>query len=1380
MSMSIVTSAEDSNDQVTGRIPLDLQPEACLHLDKQLLRPREGDGPAPLSFGQERLWFLDQISPGDISSNISRCVRIAGALDRGFLEQAIAAAVARHDSLRTTFARIELSAGIDGQPRQFVAATRPIPLPLMDLSPLPPTERDQKVQELACGEAQRPFDLTLGPLLRTTLLKLAKQEYVLLLNTHRIVSDEWSVDVFLRELWDCYSAFARREQPPRQPLPVQFADYAAWQRSLLDDGALKEDAHYWKRKLAAAPAVIELPSDRPRPPVQSWRGGSVSIVLGPKLTSQLKTLSESEAATPFMTFLTALQILLGRYSGRDDIVVGSAVLNREIEGTKDLIGPFADWLPYRLDLSGQPTFRELLGRVRRNVLEARGHQTIPFGKVVDQLKLERSLSQTPLFQVVLNWKRPAAGRGSVAGLEVEEFEFDTGISQFDLALNLFERDKEIKVRLEYNSELFTAEAATRMLGHFDALLGGIVATPDREAWELPLLTDPERLQLLVEWTNTEETYPRDLCFHQLFEAQAARTPEAVAVVHGDQQLTYDELNARANQVAHYLRRLGVGSDVVVGVCTHRSIEMLVGLLGILKSGGAYLPLDPSYPPERLSFMLEDAAVSVVLTQERLQTNLPERGAKFVCLDSQWPAISTESEHTPVNAATPLNLVYIIYTSGSTGRPKGVMITHAGLVNYLSWCTQAYAVASGGGSLVHSPLGFDLTVTSLLAPLVCGQRVTLLSEDEGIDGLSKALADRGDYSLLKITPSHLEGLSYSLAAEAAAGASHALIIGGEALFGESLEFWRRAAPRTRLINEYGPTETVVGCCVHEVPPTEAASGPVPIGRPIANTQLYILDDHLQPVPIGVPAELHIGGAGVARGYLNRPELTAEKFSPHPFAKEPGARLYKTGDLARYLSSGTIEFLGRVDYQVKVRGYRIELGEIEAALTQHAGVREGLVIARAGSDRAKELVAYVVPEPGKPPAVEELRSFLRTKLPDYMVPAALVTLDALPLTANGKVDRSALPAPDLSRPQLGEAYVAPRDAIEEQLVRAYEKILARKPVGTRDNFFALGGDSLLAVRLFAQIENSFGRKLPLATLFKLPTIEQLALVLSGMKSTHSWSSLVPVQPQGSLPPLFCVHAGGANVLIYRPLARHLGMEQPVYALQARGLDGQTEPLTRVEEMASHYLKEIRGLLPEGPYYLLGASFGGLVVFEMAHQLTAQGQQVGLLAMLNTSCPVYTLAHRLGCQWGHLKQRGLRSHAQNIGRAVAARLNMRIGKRDGIEAGDRELQTLLEGHEDSDDPLIRTIFGILQASEAYQPAGKIYAGRITLFWAKDDEPDLEDNRFGWRQLAAGGLDVHAVPGTHGSMREEPNVGVLVAELKPCLERARAEDADQHSPQR
>jgi len=647
-------------------------------------------------------------------------------------------------------------------------------------------------------------------------------------------------------------------------------------------------------------------------------------------------------------------------------------------------------------------------------------------------------------------------------------------------------------------------------------------------------------------------------------------------------------------------------------------------------------------------------------------------------------------------------------------------------------------------------------------------VTLLSEEEGADGLSKALSGSENYSLVKITPSHLASLSYSLAAEAAADATRALIVGGEALHGESLEFWRQNAPSVRIINEYGPTETVVGCCVHEVRASELGFGPVPIGKPIANTELYILDGRMHLAPIGASAELYIGGVGVARGYLRRPDLTAEKFLPHPFAKEPGARLYKTGDLARYLSGGTVEFLGRVDHQVKVRGHRIELGEIETVLKRHAGVRDCVVIARDSSDRTKELVAYVVLKPETPPSIAELRTFLRVTVPEYMVPTSFVTLEALPLTANGKVDLDALPAPELER-NLHLAYVAPRDPLEHQLVKAYEKVLSRKPIGIRDNFFAVGGDSLLAVRLFAQIENSFGRKLPLASLFKAPTIEQLGQVLRGTESGPSWSSLVPVQPEGSQPPLFCVHAGGANVLIYRPLARHLGLEQPVYALQARGLDGISEPLTSVDEMATHYIEEIRAVQPEGPYYLLGASFGGLVAFEMAHQLKAQGQDVGLLAMLNTNCPLYSLPHRLRCQLGHLKKRGVLSHAQSITTAIAGRLSKRSAKLQGYDLGDRALQALVQGREDNDDPLIKTVLGIQYAADNYVPVDKIHRGKITLFWAKDEEVDFEDNRLGWQKLAAGGLEVHAVPGTHGSMREEPNVAVLVAELRSCLESAR-----------
>ena len=888
--------------------------------------------------------------------------------------------------------------------------------------------------------------------------------------------------------------------------------------------------------------------------------------------------------------------------------------------------------------------------------------------------------------------------------------------------------------------------------------------------------------------------------HELFAEQVERVPDSVAVLAEGNRLTYRELDQRANQLAHYLRKRGVGPEVIVGVCLERSIEMVVALMGILKAGGAYLPLDLSYPGERLSFMLQDAGVKDLLTQQRLLDRLPACSFAVTCLDRAEEEISQESTASPDNTATAANLAYVIYTSGSTGRPKGVLVTHGGLVNYLQWCSSAYDVAEGGGSLVHSPIGFDLTITSLFAPLVSGSQVTLVREDLGIEALSAALSRQGGYSLLKITPSHVESLGYLLSSQAAASGARALIIGGEALRGEHLAFWRRVAPHVRIFNEYGPTETVVGCCVYEIPADKVEPGAIPIGWPIANTQLYILDRKMQPVSFGEPGELYIGGAGVARGYLNEPALTAEKFVPHCFAEQHGERLYRSGDKARYLADGSIEFLGRVDDQVKIRGYRIEPGEVEAVLLRHPAVREGVVVAREGLAGDMCLTAYLVWQPNQGMTVNDVRDFLRNKLPEYMIPAGFVVLDELPLTHNGKVDRGALPAPEGIRPELIESYVGARDTTEKQLERLWETVLGIKNIGMRDNFFELGGNSLLAVRLFAQIAECFGSRLPLATLFRAPTIELLARVLDDGSPAHE-PSLVAIQPHGTKPPLYCLHACGPHVFIYLPLVHHLDADQPVYGLQARGINGRDEPFSQVSEMAAHYVEEIRQFQPQGPYYLLGDTLGGLFAFEVAMLLREQGEQVALLAMVDTHCPLpLALWRRLSCQRVYLKEKGLRrfvsdavlaagqqldlklwkivrNREQGIGKLLSPRMRAagRTAKQIFVRTYRRWSKTqgevVVETPSVIDDPLARTELAIsLAVQEEYSPPKKAYPGRITYFLAQESPYQLKykDNRLAWRKLAGAGLEVHVIPAGHDTIREEPHVAILARKLTACLEAA------------
>lgn len=1363
--MSSAIEIDNSSAAITGSVALGAAADVRLPElpNAPPLRRRTEPSAARLSFAQERLWFLDQINPGDVLANLSGGVRITGALNTAALKQALQGVVARHEVLRTTFAKNEHHAGTDGQPMQLIADTGSFDLTIIDLSQTPKADREEKARAVARGEAQHPFDLTLGPLLRPVLVRLDDFDHLLLLNTHRIVADESSIDIFFGELWECYRAAVHKERPGLADLPVQFADYADWQRQWLQDEAVKEQLDYWKTTLAGAPSVMEVPTDRPRPSMLTGNGALVSTVLDRDLTHKLELFAKDANASLLTVMLAAFQLLLSRYSGQDQVVVGCRTANRGAEGTEKLIGPIANVLALRTDLQSHCTFRELVALVNTTILGAQAHQNVPFEELVHELNVERSLSHAPLFQVMIELRHTAPRQSVEPGLLVEEFRFDAGIAPVDLTLELLDEGTDLTCQLNYNTDLFDPQTAARMLKHFGVLLQSIVANPAQKTGDLPLLMEEERCRLLTEWNNTQAPYPCDQSFQQLFEMQAEREPAAVAVLFADQQISYGELNKRANQLAGYLKKRGVGPEVIVGIFLPRSIDMVVALLGVLKAGGAYLPLDLGYPAERLAFMLQDAGVSILLTQSAWEATCSACCEEVICLDQDWEIISHESQQNPRAASNADNLVYVIYTSGSTGKPKGVMVTQNGLMNYLSWCTKAYAIDEGSGSLVHSPLSFDLTVTSLLAPLSCGQRVTLLPEDPGIDGLSETISKSADYSLLKITPAHLEALAYVLRPEQTASSARALIVGGEALLAESIAFWREAAPAIRIINEYGPTETVVGCCVHEVSANDPLSGPVSIGRPIANTEIYLLDPRLEPVPIGVPGEIYIGGAGVARGYLNRPELTAEKFLPNRFSSAAGSRLYRTGDRARYLRDGRIQFIGRIDDQVKIRGYRVELEEIETRLAQHPDVRDCAISVSAQGGRGKEIVAYLVLETEKQTTTDELRNFLRTQLPEYMIPAAFIVLDALPLTRNGKIDRRALPQLDQSRSQSQAIYVAPRDHLEKQLANVWQKVLAVEEVGIRDNFFDLGGHSLLAARLFAQIENRFGTKLPLATLFQAPTIERLVQVLHETESSRLWPSLVAIQPLGSKPRLFCVHAGGANVLIYRPLARHLGMDQPVYALQARGLDGQSEPFTRVAEMAEHYIKEMRSLQPGGPYHLLGASFGGLVAFEMAQQLLAQGQQVALLAMLNTNCPVYTPLQKLRCHVGHFKQRGFREHSSKVLRAIATRV-WRVSRKDNTGLTDRELTKILETREDKDDPLIKTVVGILEASQTYVP-DRIYPGKILFFWARDAEVDFEDNRTAWRKLAAGGFELHEIPGDHGTMREEPNIAVLVEKLRPML---------------
>ena len=1032
----------------------------------------------PLSFAQQRLWFLAQLEPDSPLYNIGTAVRLDGPLNLGVLRKALDTIVSRHAILRTTFV------AVDGVPSQVIAKKRPAELEVIRLSQLPMSEQQEEVRRLLKERARRPFNLAADLMFRTTLLELGQEEHVLFLLMHHIASDGWSLGVLFRELSILYEAFSAGKSSPLPDPAIQYADFAAWQRQRLQGEALEKQLSYWKQQFNGFSPMSVLPTDRPRPAEQTFRGARQSFMIPATLAEELRAIARREQVTLFMTLLAAFKVFLYRYSGEDDIVVGTPIAGRNRAEVEGLIGFFVNTLVLRTGLSGDLTFRELLGRVREVALGAYAHQDLPFEKLVEELQPERDLSRNPLFQVMFALQNVPRHTLKLAGLEVSSVAVGTGTAKFDLSLSVLEEQRGgLRASLEYNTDLFDAATTERMLGHWRNLLEGVVADPEQRISELPLLTQAERHQLLVGWNETKTDYPNDKCIHELFEAQVEQSPDAVAVVFEDKALTYGELNRRANQLAHYLRKLGVGPEARVGICVERSLEMVIGLLGILKAGGAYVPLDTTYPRERLSFMLSDARVQVLLTQRQLFESLPVHGAQIVCVDSEWEVIARGNEDNAINAVRPENLAYVVYTSGSTGAPKGVQITHGSVVNFLNSMRQRPGLTDQDILVAVTTLSFDIAGLELYLPLSVGARVEILSREATSDG--KQLLEKLDTSgatVMQATPA-----TWRLLLEAGWRGSPLLKIlcGGEAL---PRELAAQLATRgSSLWNLYGPTETTIWSAFKEV---EVGRGVVTIGRPIGNTEIYILDSDLQPVPVGMSGELYIGGKGLARGYLGHSDLTAEKFVPNPFGKKAGARLYRTGDLARYCANGKIEFLGRVDHQVKVRGFRIELGEIEATLEEHPAIKAAVVAARERGPDDTRLVAYYLLNHLEPePTVSELRAYVRTKLPEYMVPAAFVTLDRLPLTPSGKVDRRALPDPDGLHVAESAGYVAPRTAMEELIAKIWQELLGVERVGVHDNFFDLGGHSLLSMRVIARIERESGQRIsPREILFQ--TLGQLA--------------------------------------------------------------------------------------------------------------------------------------------------------------------------------------------------------------------------------------------------------------------------------------------------
>ncbi|WP_439331429.1 amino acid adenylation domain-containing protein [Pseudomonas aeruginosa] len=1175
---------------------------------------RQDGEPLRLSYAQERQWFLWQLEPESAAYHIPSVLRLRGRLDLDALQRSFDSLVARHETLRTRFR-------LDGdEARQEIAASMALPLDIVALGPLEEGALARQVETTIA----RPFDLERGPLLRVSLLRLAEDDHVLVLVQHHIVSDGWSMQVMVEELVQLYAAYSRGLEVALPALPIQYADYALWQRSWMEAGEKERQLAYWTGLLGGEQPVLELPFDRPRPVRQSHRGAQFILELDIDLSQALRRVAQQEGATAFALLLASFQALLYRYSGQADIRVGVPIANRNRVEIERLIGFFVNTQVLKADLDGRMGFDELLAQARQRALEAQAHQDLPFEQLVEALQPERSLSHNSLFQVLFNYQSEARGNGQAFRfdeLQMESVQFDSRTAQFDLTLDLTDEEQRFCAVFDYATDLFDASTVERLAGHWRNLLRGIVANPRQRLGELPLLDAPERRQTLSEWNPAQRECAVQGTLQQRFEEQVRQRPQAVALILDEQRLSYGELNARANRLAHCLIARGVGADVPVGLALERSLDMLVGLLAILKAGGAYLPLDPAAPEERLAHILDDSGVRLLLTQGHLLERLPRQtGVEVLAIDGLVLDGYAESDPLPTLSAD--NLAYVIYTSGSTGKPKGTLLTHRNALRLFS-ATEAWFGFDERDvwTLFHS-YAFDFSVWEIFGALLYGGRLVIVPQwvSRSPEDFYRLLCREG-VTVLNQTPSAFKQLMAVACSADMATQQPALryvIFGGEALDLQSLRPWfqRFGDRQPQLVNMYGITETTVHVTYRPVSEADLEGGLVsPIGGTIPDLSWYILDRDLNPVPRGAVGELYIGRAGLARGYLRRPGLSATRFVPNPFPGGAGERLYRTGDLARFQADGNIEYIGRIDHQVKVRGFRIELGEIEAALAGLAGVRDAVVLAHDGVG-GTQLVGYVVADSAEDAERlrESLRESLKRHLPDYMVPAHLMLLERMPLTVNGKLDRQALPQPDASLSQ--QAYRAPGSELEQRIAAIWSEILGVERVGLDDNFFELGGHSLLLLMLKERIGDTCQATLSISQLMTHASVAEQAACIEGQARE---SLLVPLNGRREGSPLFMFHPSFGSVHCYKTLAMALRDRHPVKGVVCRALLDAGREVPEWDDMVAEYAEQLLQEHPEGVFNLAGWSLGGNLAMDVAARLEQRGRQVAFVGWIDAPAPV-----------------------------------------------------------------------------------------------------------------------------------------------------------------
>ncbi len=1374
--------------------------------DSMLLDHSQSDK-FPASFAQQRLWFLDQWEPNSPLYNIPKVYRLIGILNNQALNQALSHLVSRHDTLRTTFISRE------DLPYQSIAKEVVVNIIFHDLKELASNTRLDRAHELFNQEAERPFQLDQGPLFRVMLIQLSAQEHWICLTLHHIIADGWSMEILWRELGELYGAYHKNQRPELPPLLFQYKDFSQWERRWAQESDSKNQLMYWRQKLRNVSTVLDLPTDFPRPRRPSYCGGHQRFSISRPLTDKLRTLCQQEGLTMFMLLMGAFQILLYRYSGQQDFVVGTPVARRPLEEVEGLIGLFINTLLIRSQFERESTFRDVALKLKDTCLDAYANKDLPFENLIEELQSDRDPSRNPLFQVLFHLYTPLDNLQAFPGLVVSEERVFRGTAKVDLAMTLIDQGTSLQGSIEFATDLFEPRSIDRFIEHFMILLEEVTAKPREKIDRLPLLSHTEQ-QLLQAWNRTSKDYPRNIGLHDLVQQQGNRTPDAIALVCEEQQVSYQTLIRRANQLAHYLLSLGVQPEDRVGLCHHRSTDLIVGLIGIMQAGGSYLPLDPQYPLDRLRCMTEDAQVKVVVTEETLEALFPQESIITVLLDRDCLKISNQSETKPKVSLSEDSLAYVLYTSGSTGHPKGVQISHKNVVNCLLDIENTLKSDEPAIVLTTTSISFDISILELFSPLAFGGRIILASQTQVTDGHQLAeLISLQSVTKMQATPA---GWRLLIDANWKGKSDLIMLSGGEAL---SQELANQLHQRGKALwNLYGPSETTIYSTCTPIHPMEIRE--ITIGSPIANTQTYILNTQNQLMPIGIPGELYIGGEGLSRGYLYRPDLTAEKFSPDPFSQQRGSRLYRTGDRARYRANRKIEWLGRLDYQIKLRGFRIELGEIEKTLLKWPTLTQAVVVIRQDSSDNPLLVAYFRVIPLQlPPSIGELHVFMREQLPEYMIPNFFVQLDQFPLTPNGKINRKELPPPEI-RSGIEQPFEPAHTQAEKDLSKIWSKVLGSKVLGRRDNFFELGGNSLLAMQVISQVRKVFNVEIFVRSLFEAPTLETFATTLSRIQkiedyknihnqlilvestaqvspttsptssnkvitkeiSTHRSETdffkhntpLICLQPNGALPPFFCVHPVGGGITCYQELAKLLGKEQPFYALQALDWLSTLGNDPTLEEIASHYVQTIKTLDPLPPYYLGGWSMGGVIAYEMARQLETMGNQDGKLFLFDSFLPqdletshLPNLKKQVKQFWENLTYEKSAPFPEIPQIKEFSISNLHAILKAVLDIG-RQQKVLPWEMEFSHFQQLWQIFSSLQKAYLHyspEPSSR----SITLFQAEEHSQEkIKLAREHWEKIALGGVQVYQIAGNHYSIFHPSHIQNVASRLQNCLRHA------------